>query len=166
MESDIQANEGNRCNKHRGFDLNNTHRKRKMRAEIKRLKMKCSRLQKKGKKGNLEKRRIENVISELRELLPKAQFEFFATKLHLSLKKKKGFRWTIKDKNFALSIYYQSRKAYNILKKIFNLPSKSTLLRYLSKISISPGFNEQVLDTIKLKMSSMPIENKSVYLDF
>ena len=126
VEDEIKPNQkDNNCTK---TNSNNTPRKRKMRAEIKRLRTQCSRLKKKQQqqKHIAQKKKIDNIINGLRDLLPKAQFEFFATQILLTLKKKKGYRWTIKDKNFALSIYYQSKMLTTSLGK-FSISPQSLL---------------------------------------
>ena len=78
----------------------------------------------------------------------------------MSQRHKKGYRWNFNDKMIALSIYYQSRKAYKVLKKIFRLPSKSTLQRSLQKTDIRPGFNTKILNAMEVKAKTMSSQDR------
>ena len=66
----------------------------------------------------------------------------------------------------APSIFYQSRKAYKILSKLFALPSKSTLQRTMQNTNIMPGFVEPVLDALKVKVSTMDHRDRYFALIF
>ena len=81
-------------------------------------------------------------------------------------KSKKAYRWKLKDKMLALSIFFHSRKAYKILSQVFILPSKGTLLHHLQKMSMKPGFNESVLDALVLKAKAMAKKDCNVALVF
>jgi hypothetical protein len=58
-------------------------------------------------------------------------------------------------KTIALSLYHASGKAYRVLSKIFILPTKSSLKRYISKIPTKAGISEGVLKAIKQKVAHM-----------
>ena len=96
------------------------------------------------------------MVSELKHFLPPACAEFIATQLSCVQRKKKGVRWGENDKATALSLFHSSPKAYRLLKGIFVLPSVSTLRRCMRQVSVYPGFNENILQALKLQVSSMP----------
>ena len=75
-------------------------------------------------------------------------------------------RYALADKMLALSIFYQSRKAYRILSKLFALPSKKTLQRAMQKTNIMPGFVTFIFEALKLKVDSMEQKEKYVALVF
>jgi glycosyltransferase involved in cell wall biosynthesis len=119
-----------------------------------RLKKKKPRSPKKTSKKFGEKRRKEALIQELGEYLPPATLEFVATRIRLGHKKRT--RWTDKDKCIALSLFHTSPKAYQIVKKLFALPSVSTLRRAVQKVKVHPGFNANILQALKAKVAAMP----------
>ena len=84
----------------------------------------------------------------------------------MSQRSKMGYRWNPKDKMIALSIFFHSRKVYKILSQLFILPSQSTLLRSLQKMSIQPGFSESVLEALKVKVTAMDPRDQNVALVF
>ena len=62
----------------------------------------------------------------------------------------------------ALSIFYQSRKAYIQLTKLFVLPFKTTLQRRLQNPNIMPGFSDPIFATLKMKIKTL--DEKDRYL--
>ena len=64
----------------------------------------------------------------------------------------------------ALSIFYQSRKAYGILSKLFALPSKRTLQRSMHNTNVMPGFVDTIFDALKIKTSTLEEKDKYVAL--
>ncbi len=64
----------------------------------------------------------------------------------------------------AISIYHASGKAYKLLTKLFILPSKSSLRRYISKMPTSPGFSQGAINIIKSKVAQMDEKEKLVTL--
>ena len=70
-------------------------------------------------------------------------------------KKKKGRRYKAEIKSLALSIFYISGSAYSIIAKLFDLPSKPTLARWLHGMEVHPGINQQMLAALKLNVYKM-----------
>lgn len=68
----------------------------------------------------------------------------------------KGLRLTSKYKSIVLSLYHSSPKTYKLLHKLFKLTSVKTLYRDLKEISVQSGFNEQILEALGCKASSVP----------
>ena len=116
-----------------------------------------------GRKG---KRPISQIKKDLTEYLPVSTVQFITSQLEMSQRKKKGCRWSHSDKMLALSIFYQSQKAYQIFGKLFHLPSKNTLKRTLQKMNIWPGFSPEVFSTLKSKVESMRKEDKACAVIF
>ena len=66
----------------------------------------------------------------------------------------------------ALSIYYQSPKAYNLLSKLFALPAKRTIQCSLENTNVKPGFNDAVFHALQIKCNTMDDKDKCVALIF
>ena len=66
----------------------------------------------------------------------------------------------------ALSIYYQSPKAYKLLSKLFALPSKRTIQCSLENTNVKPGLNDAVFDALQIKCNTMDDKDKCVALIF
>ena len=91
---------------------------------------------------------------------------FIERQIILQHSAKKGQRYAISDKMLALSVFYQSWKAYRLLSKLFALPSKRTLQKYIQNTNIMPGFNDGVFDALKLKVENMDPKDRCVSLIF
>ena len=55
-------------------------------------------------------------------------------------------------KSIAVSLYHASGKAYRMLSKLFILPSKASLQKYISKMAAATGISEGALNIIKRKV--------------
>ena len=71
-----------------------------------------------------QKDQIKSIIAQLKEYLPLETVSFIERQLALHEVPKAQHSYAVKDKMMALSIFYQSRKAYNLLSRLFVLPSK------------------------------------------
>lgn len=69
--------------------------------------------------------------------------KIFTNLQHQHTKKPRGRKYTMKEKILSLTILKQSAKGYNLLRKLFVLPSKRTLQKLLSFVVLKPGINEQ-----------------------
>ena len=147
-----------------------TPRKRLMASKIKQLHTHLWRKQKAMSKLRIGiskgRGHIDLIAKAISQYLPRHSVAFIRTQLSLAKKSPQGVRWQPKDKMFALSIYYHSRRAYSILKRFFKLPSESTLQKLLQRTNIRPGFNEKVLDAMERKVKDMDIEDKQCVLIF
>ena len=88
------------------------------------------------------------------------------SQLQLSGKPKYGNRYSNEDKAFALSLFHTSPKCYRLLKKLFCLPSVSTLKKCMQKISISPGFHPLIFEALKQKVECFDANDKLCSLVF
>ena len=78
-------------------------------------------------------------------------------KMHLELHSKKSHwrRYSNEMKSLAISLYRASGKAYRLLPKLFILPTKSSLRRFISKIPMAAGIPQATLNLLKKKISHM-----------
>lgn len=85
----------------------------------------------------------------------------------------KRYSGTVKE--FALTLYFYSTKAYNFLRTKFHLPSSRTIRKWLASFNCKPGFLQEVFNFLKtevevnshlkncaLIMDSMAIRKQSV----
>ncbi|CAB4020832.1 Transposable element P transposase [Paramuricea clavata] len=94
-------------------------------------------------------------LEVLQTVLPERIVKFIEVQMHLHTRKNGGKRYTPEMKSFAISLYHVSGKAYRLVSKFFNLPSKSSLLRWVSGLPISPGISQKALDAIESKVKCM-----------
>ena len=105
-------------------------------------------------------------MTQLKKYLPSETVSFIERQILLQKTVKIGRRYAVSDKMLALSIFYQSRKAYRLLSKLFALPSKRTLQKSLQNTNIAPGFNDAIFQALKLKVTTMHQNDKYVSLVF
>jgi len=69
--------------------------------------------------------------------------------------------WTIEEKNLALSLFYKSPTSYNFLRlQRVNLPSPSTVRRWIGLSKYLPGFNKLFLSHLKRKFEFKTYKDK------
>lgn len=80
----------------------------------------------------------------------------------------KNKKWPNEQKLLAQNIYYRSSGGYKYLRENlnFNLPSKTSLVRWQPIKHLSPGFNEIIFSGIKEKICDMSYDSKQVVLIF
>ena len=132
--------------------------KKKLKNRVKHLQKKNHSLKNKGttikhseKKGTTTKQskkkmqkqetqaRHRQLISDLSEYLSSSALFFVKTQVLL------GYQWTEEDKRLALSVCHAGPKPYNMLRKVFALPSKSVLERVMNKITSEPEKKGEVM---------------------
>ena len=121
-------------------------------------KSKCTKLTRKAE--------VDKLIAELNGYLPSQTVKFIERQILLHQSITAQHRYAIADKMMALSIFYQSRKAYRIFSKLFALPSKRTLQRSMQNTNVMPGFIEPIFAALKLKVDTMEEKDKCVALVF
>lgn len=84
---------------------------------------------------------FEKKISKMNPLVKK----LFCMQLNLCTKKEQARRFTTDEKLIALTILKQGPKSYRFLKKIFILPSETTLRKLISGFQVDSGINEKIL---------------------
>ncbi|XP_026743754.1 uncharacterized protein LOC113505320 isoform X2 [Trichoplusia ni] len=136
---------------------------KKLTRKLHEMRQKCKMQSKKirfAKKLTLSKSFLTTI-----EKLPDAAQIFIKLQLK-GTKKPRGRRYTRNEKIMALSIYKQSPKAYNLLKKMFILPSKRCLQKILSSFQMKPGINAEILENLKKQVQHMTAEKRLVNLLF
>lgn len=91
----------------------------------------------------------------LRSKLNKHTFDFVMSQLRCQILKPKGRRYTLDEKIFFLSLLKQSPRGYQLLRKIFAVPSRRTLTNLLTKIPFGTGINKAIMDSLSIKIESM-----------
>ncbi|KAJ2952680.1 hypothetical protein O0L34_g7020 [Tuta absoluta] len=135
----------------------------KLKGKIEKITEKCKNLKQEiiaAKKLSTSKSFIKFV-----EKLPNS-IKTFTTMQLQNKKKARGRRFTNEEKILALSIYKQGPKSYRLLRKMFVLPAKRTLLNLLSAVNFKPGINQHIIDNLKDVVKNMPPEKKIVNLLF
>ncbi|CAH0406564.1 unnamed protein product [Chilo suppressalis] len=86
--------------------------------------------------------------------------------INLCTKKKKGYRFSLQEKLIALSVLKQSPKGYRFLRRIFILPSKSTLNKMVMKLNIQTGISSQVFESLNREVTGWNDKKKWCSLIF
>lgn len=102
----------------------------------------------------------ERTLQEALDKLPKNLAHFVRMQLELHSKKKKGRRYSPQMKSIAVSLYHASGKAYRVLSKLFILPTKSSLRRYISRMPAATGISQGALNIIKKKVDNVNQQEK------
>ena len=94
-------------------------------------------------------------LDALRTMLPERMVNFIDSQIDLHMKKNNGKRYMPEMKSFALSLYHISGKAYRLISKFFNLPSKRSLSNWISDLPKCPGLTTAALNVIEAKVKCM-----------
>ncbi|XP_052741491.1 uncharacterized protein LOC128198747 [Bicyclus anynana] len=137
---------------------------RAFKAQILKLKIKCKSLTERVNQAR--KLSQSEAFQKTVEKLPEPAAIFVNMQLKKSCKKPRGRRFTMKEKILCLTIYKQSQKAYSFLQKTFGLPSKRTMQKVLSSISLTPGINDTMLKHLAKTVRKLPEEKKLCTLIF
>lgn len=90
---------------------------------------------------------------------------FISSQLRLQKRSKKGRRFNTDDKILALSVYKRGPKTYKLLRKIFALPSRKTLMQLLQRIPFDSGINEAVMESLKQAISKeKPLDRRDLLI--
>ena len=108
-----------------------------------------------NKKKMFKKEDKKKIVETLNTLLPERIVNFIEMQIDLHSTKGKGRRYSKEMRAFALSLYHVSGKAYRLVSKLFYLPSKSSLRRWVSGMSKSPELNDEAMKVIETKVRSM-----------
>lgn len=120
------------------------------------------RLQSKNRRLQLKLQKLNDIINELKRknLLDKESlidlklyYDDEKIKIIRELFSKKKTKYSEYIKNFSSNLFYHSSKAYNYLRKYFNLPHPSTLRRWFSKIGCDPGFTVESFEELRRRHS-------------
>ena len=98
---------------------------------------------------------MKNALDVALGKLPDHLSSFVKMQLELHSKKTHRRRYSNEMKSLAISLYHASGKAYRLLSKLFILPTKPSLRRFISKIPMAAGIPQATLNLLKQKISHM-----------
>ena len=93
----------------------------------------------------------EQLLAKAAEFLPPQLIEYVKGQITKAVTSKKGRRFRVQERKFALGILYHSPKTYRYLSSMFMLPSVSALHSWLRKIMFNVGWSKQTLAILKRK---------------
>lgn len=127
-----------------------------LRRQLKRKRSIIKYLKKQKNKNNTKKINIQ-------EFFNLSQFPSINSKAIMTMQMlhKNRKPWTKEEKKIALSIYYKSPSTYKYMRRHgIVLPGESTVRRWLRSIEYVPGFINDYLNHIKIKVSAMTYTDK------
>lgn len=166
-ESVNLTNSGGSCKKREIPTLTSSAALTKSRREVRRLRSEnwplCKSLASARKvmykKSQPKQQSLDDALKALAPHLEPLTLNLVKLQISLSGRKSRGRRYGIKDKVVALSLYLQSPACYKRIRKIIQLPCKTTLLRLIRQAKISPGFNSCIFDALSIKMKDDKTHN-------
>lgn len=100
------------------------------------------------------------IVENASKYLDGFSLEFFKTQLKLSTVHKKGRRYSDAQRCFSLGLYFKSARAYNVLSKIFALPTTPMLRYWVQRIHFTVGWNTSVFELLKKKTQTFEHKDK------
>ena len=107
-----------------------------------------------------KKARETKALEDALQKLPKNLANFIRMQIKLHSRKKHGRRYSPEMKSIAISLFHAGGKAYRLLSKLFILPDKSSIHRYISKLPSSTGISQAALKIIEQKVKQMSPRDK------
>ena len=148
----------------------NSPTKERLRARVRQLQMKLLRLKKKvasqSKRKVEGKESVSEAIAVLSRHFSGPALDLILSQIRLSQRTKKGYRWNHQTKSLALTLLHASPKAYQILSKVFVLPSIQTLRKSVRSVQVYPGLSGKFLETFQKKVESLSDQSKVCALIF
>ena len=144
------------------FKGTDTPTKKKLRKKLGNYRLKVHRLKRKlirptkliKSAKSSEKLKMEAISDAISEFVSGPKHDLIMSQIRNSKKHVKARRWTYKDKSIALSLMHSSPKTYRLLRSILDLPSPFTLKKIMHNIKVYPGFNENILKGLEMKLSN------------
>ena len=95
-----------------------------------------------------------NCIEFLKQNFNGVPLELFKRKIQLNGKSGKGFKYPLKLKAFALTLQFYSTKAYEFVRRSFdlNLPHQTQIRKWYSRVPAEPGFTEPSFKALAAKV--------------
>ena len=112
------------------------------------------------KSSSHKKITIADVLKFCKGRLSDIAIEF----LKFQLRKHKKIRWSQQCKDISLSFYFSGPRLYRFLRKIFKLPSKTTLINYIKCAKVRPGISPSVLKQLQIKSNALITHDKQCVL--
>ena len=76
-----------------------------------------------------------------------------------------GRRYTDDIKEFPLTLYYYTPKAYQYVRSIIPLPNPSLIREWSSSVDCEPGFLNEALNSLEAEVKNSPTKDCSVIID-
>lgn len=110
---------------------------------------------------------MKEAIQTVKTKLPAPLVKFIESQIDLHTKRSKhGRRYSNETKAFGLTLFHLSGKAYKLLSKLFCLPSKSALLKWVSKLPNCAGLTQPAVEVISTKVQTMDATGKLCIISF
>ena len=93
---------------------------------------------------------MQLALSKLKPCLSTAAYSLISAQVRL--RNKTVRHWTDSERLIAMSVYYQSPKAYRFLSKILKLPSKASINRWLQTVRVESGINWYMIKLLESKV--------------
>ena len=146
--------------------------------------IKVTKLRQKMKIKQQRVRRLQSKVNSLKELIDtlkknhlisdhaqeklEGKFSGISDEIFRRLRKQKksgsGLKYSPVLKSFALTLQFYSSKAYNFVRKMFNLalPHPNVISKWYSKIPAEPGFTEPAFKALSIKVDEAKKQDKMV----
>jgi hypothetical protein len=105
---------------------------------------------------------MQSALRKLRPCLSDAAFSLLSAQVRLCNKSVRY--WSDNERLVAMSIYYQSPKAYRFLSKIMKLPSKTSICRWVQNVRVQPGLNSYMIKLLEAKVKNLSVKDKQCIL--
>lgn len=142
--------------KHKQLALNVQYNKRK----VYRLKRKVFNLHQIVKSLRDKRLLSDNALAVLEKSYAGLPYSIF--KKYINAKKSKGVKIPDDIKAFALTLHFYSSKAYDYVRKTFNLalPAPSTMRKWLANVDCEPGFTSTSFNILKSMFANEHYDDK------
>jgi hypothetical protein len=104
------------------------------------------------------------LFDALAKTMSRTSAQFLASQLRCSKRKPKGRRWTIEDKLLALTFYKRSPKCYALMRGVFALPNKKTLIKMVNDVPFLPGIDRRVFGALAKNVCKLSILDRTCCL--
>ena len=98
----------------------------------------------------------ESKASNLEDHFSGITGEVFRNQLRNNERGATGRRYSEEFKQFALTVYFYSPKAYNFLRKVFYLPHQSSVRNWISSVDCEPGFLSEAFADLQRQIMDDP----------
>jgi len=89
---------------------------------------------------------VDAIVRDAKQFLTPFQLALFKSQMLASERKKRGYRWSVEEKLFALQLYRKSAAAYIFVSQHFALPTLSTLRSFEGAASIKMSTDQEMLE--------------------
>src|SRR6218665_2702682 len=137
----------------------------KLKKTVKRLRLK---IPPKVSKSVIQSGAFDAIVNDAKQFLTPLQLALFKSQMLASQRKKRVYRWSVKEKLFGLQFHYKSAVAYRFVSQHLPLLSVSTLRNFVGAAigRIECGFTAVMFNVLKLRVLSLPLCERQCALVF